>query len=170
MSEEVQIPDSFDAFMNPEPVTESEKDKSEKETLEDRFSRERIQWGGKIKGMSGKLRKALDVAELMTEVYTERQLALEYYHYLISLLIKINKKYNRAFSDKYKFYKYDSQERLPNDKVIQIRVNSELQDIKERREIFDNHAKFMDGTIKTIDNIIFGIKSRIDVEQIARGK
>jgi len=28
----------------------------------------------------------------------------------------------------------------------------------------------MDGTIKTIDNIIFGMKTRVDVEQIARGK
>jgi len=170
MPEEVQIPDNFDDFMNPAPVTESQKDKSEKETLEDRFSRERTQWGGKIKGMSGKLRKALDVAELMTEVYTERQIALEYYHYLISLLIKINKRYNKSYSDKYKFYKYESQERLPSDKIIQIRVNAELQDMKEKREIFDNHAKFMDGTIKTIDNIIFGMKSRIEVEQIARGK
>ena len=170
MPDDVVIPDNFDDFMNPAPVTESQKDKSEKETLEDRFSRERIEWGGKIKGMSGKLRSAMDVAELMTEVYTERQRALEYYHYLISLLIKINKQYNKSFSDKYKFYKYESQERLPNDKVIQIRVNAELQDIKERREVFDNHAKFIDGTVKTIDNIIFGIKSRIEVEQIARGK
>jgi len=170
MSEETSIPDNFDDFMNPSPVMESQKDKSEKETLEDRFSRERLQWGGKIKGMSGKLRKALDVAELMTEVYTERQLALEYYHYLISLLIKLNKRYTKSYSDKYKFYKYESQERIPNDKLIQIRINSELQDIKEKREIFDNHAKFIDGTIKTIDNIIFGIKSRIEVEQIARGK
>ena len=170
MPEEVTIPDNFDDFMNPNPVTESQKDKSEKETLEDRFGRERIEWGGKIKGMSQKLRKTLDVAELMTEVYTERQLALEYYHYLISLLIRVNKKYNRSYSDKYKFYKYESQERLPSDKLIQIRINRELQDIKERREVFDNHAKFMDGTIKTIDNIIFGMKSRIDVEQIARGK
>lgn len=165
-----QIPASFDEFLNPEPTTESQKDKTEKETLEDRFARERLNWGGKIKELSQKLRKALDVAELMTEIYTERQLALEYYHYLISLLIKVNKKYNKSYSDKYKFYKYESQERLPSDKLIQIRINTELQDIKERREVFDNHAKFMDGTVKTIDNIIFGMKSRIDVEQIARGK
>ena len=169
MPEENQIPSSFDEFMNPQ-VETSDGEKSEKDTLEERFARERYEWGGKIKEMSGKLRKALDVAELMTEVYTERQRALEYYHYLISLLIKINKKYSQSFSAKYKFYRYESQERLPNDKLIQIRVNSEIADLKEKREVLENHSKFIDGTIKTIDNIIFGMKSRIDVEQIARGK
>lgn len=160
---------SFDDFMNPQPETTKE-EKSEKETLQARFDRERIEWSAKIKGMSSKLSKVLSTAELMTEIYTERQRALEYYHYLISLLIRINKNYNKSYSDKYKFYKYEAQERLPNDKLIQIRVNAELEDIKEKREIMDNHAKFMDGTVKTIDNIIFGIPKRVEIEQISRGR
>jgi len=163
------IPSSFDDFMNPN-TENSEEEKSEKQTLEERFSRERVSWGGKVKGLSAKLKETKEVAVLMTEIYTERQLALEYYHYLIALLIQINKKYNRSYSEKYKFYKYESQERLPNDNLVKIRINAELQDLKEKRDILDNHAKFIDGTIKTIDNIIFGMKSRIDIEQIARGK
>lgn len=160
---------SFDDFMNPNPDT-SQEEKSEKQTLQERFDRERIEWSGKIKGMSAKLSKVMSTAELMTEIYTERQRALEYYHYLISLLIKINRSYNKSYSEKYKFYKYQSQERLPNDKIIQIRINSELADIREKREVLDNHAKFMNSTVSTIDNIIFGIKSRIDIENISRGK
>jgi hypothetical protein len=163
------IPDSFDEFLNPEPETTQE-NKSEKETLEDRFARERMSWGGKIKGMSSKLSKTLLVAELMTEVYTERQIALEYYHYIISLLVKVNKAYNKSYSEKYKFYSYTSQERFPNETSKNMRILAELADLKEKREILDNHSKFMDGTIKTIDNIIFGMKTRVDVEQIARGK
>jgi hypothetical protein len=163
------IPQSFDEFLNPEPETSNES-KTEKETLDDRFSRERALWGSKIKAMSSKLSKTIMVAELMTEIYTERQMALEYYHYIISLLIKVNKAYNKSYSEKYKFYSYQAQERFPNETAKNMRIMAELADLKEKREILDNHSKFMDGTVKTVDNIIFGMKTRVDVEQIARGK
>lgn len=163
------IPESFDEFLNPEPET-SHDNKSEKETLEERFARERTAWVGKIKAMSAKLSKTLLVAELMTEIYTERQIALEYYHYIISLLVKVNKSYNKSYSEKYKFYSYQSQERFPNETSKNMRILAELADLKEKREILDNHSKFMDNTVRSIDNIIFGMKTRVDVEQIARGK
>lgn len=167
---EETVPNSFDDFMNPEPET-TQDDKSEKETLEDRFARERFQWGRKVKEMSAKLKgEIMQVAELQTEVYTERQIALEYYHYIISLLIKINKSYNKTYSAKWRFYTYEGNERLPNESVKTNRIVSELGDIKEKREVLDNHAKFMDGTIKTIDNIIFGLKTRTEIEQIRRGR
>jgi len=163
------IPSSFDEFVNPEPER-IDNDKFNRDTLEDRFARERILWGSKIKNMSLKLSKTNLIAELMTEIYTERQIALEYYHYIISLLIKINKAYNKAYSEKYKFYSYHSQERFPNESSKNIRILSELADLKEKREILENHSKFMSSTVSTIDNIIFGMKTRVDIENIARGK
>ena len=163
------LPSSFDDFMNPQTETTKEEE-TEKQTLEKRFEGERFQWGGKVKGMSSKIKSLQDLSDLQVEVYSERQRALEYYHYIISLLIKVNKVYNKQYSEKYKFYKYQSQERIPNENLIKIRINSELEDLKEKREILDNHAKFMDGTVKTIDNIIFGIKTRVEVEQIGRGR
>lgn len=169
MSEEALNIGSVEDFLNPQPET-SKEEKSEKQTLEERFARERIEWSAKIKTMSAKLKKVFDVAELMSEIYSERQRALEYYHYLISLLIKLNKSYNKSYSEKYKFYTYQSQERFPNEPSKNLRIQAELGDLKEKREILDNHSKFIDGTIKTIDNIIFGQKSRIEIEQIARGR
>lgn len=164
-----KIPDSFDEFMSPNPVT-SHDEKSEKDSLDSRFFSERMSWSGKIKDMSIKLGKTTLIAELMTEIYTERQRALEYYHYIISLLIKINKIYNKSYSEKYKFYSYQSQERFPNETSKNMRILSELSDLKEKRETMDNHSKFMDGTVRSIDQIIFGMKTRVEIEQIARGK
>jgi len=169
MSEEALNIGSVDDFLNPQPET-SKEEKTEKQTLEERFARERIEWSAKIKAMSGKLKKVFDVAELMTEIYSERQRALEYYHYLISLLIKLNKAYNKSYSEKYKFYTYQSQERFPNEPSKNLRIQAELGDLKEKREVLDNHAKFIDGTIRSIDQLIYGMKSRIEVEQISRGK
>jgi len=168
MSEEV-IPTSFDDFLNPK-VEPTQEEISEKQTLENRFAAERLQWSGKIKAMSAQLKTVVQVGELMTEIYTERQRGLEYYHYLISLLIKINKNYRKQYAEKHEFYTYKAQQRFTNETSKNTQIQSELGELLEKREALDNHAKFMDGTIKTIDNIIFGLKSRIEIEQISRGK
>lgn len=168
-SEDNTIPSSFDDFMNPQ-VEVSENEKTEKQNLESRFSSERLSWSAKINEMSAKLKKTLDVAELMANIYTERQRALEYYHYLISLLIKINKSYRKQYSEKYEFYSYKSQKRFPNESTKNNQIQTELGEILEKREVIDNHAKFIDGTIRSIDQLIYGMKSRIDIEQIVRGK
>jgi hypothetical protein len=36
---------------------------------------------------------------------------------------------------------------------------------KEYLEIFENQVSFFNESIKTIDNIIFGIKTRLDIEK-----
>jgi hypothetical protein len=169
MSEPDKIPNSFDEFLNPEPETSSSNTSIE-ETLEKKFARERLEWTSRIKLLSSKLSKTALIGELMLEIYTERQMALEYYHHIISLLISINKQYNKIYSEKYKFYSYQSQERFPNETSKNMRILAEIADTKEKREILENHSKFMLSTVSTIDNIIYGMKTRVDIEQIARGK
>lgn len=164
-----QIPNSFDEFMNPQ-VLNSDTDKNDKESLSDKFSSERFQWTSKIKNMSEYFKNVIKISELMHMVYTERQLAVEYYHYLVSLIIKINKVYKKSYAEKYDFYSWVSQKRFPNEATKNNQIQSELGDILEKREMIDNHMKFIDSTIKSIDNIIYGMKSRIEIEQIARGK
>ena len=163
------IPEKFDDFMAPA-SDKSPDETAEGKTLEERFGAERLTWSTKIKEMSKAFSNIVKTGELMTEVYTERQRALEYYHYIISLLIKLNKKYNKSYSEKWKFYTYQGDERFPNETQKVARILADLADLKEKREALDNHAKFMEGTVKTIDNIIFGIKYKIEVTQIGRGK
>jgi len=168
MDQEDLIPSSFDEFMNPQPEI-SKDEEEEKESIDERFSKDRLEWSTKVKEMSGKFKKVFDIVELQTEIYTERQRALEYYHYLISLLIKLDKNYKKAYADKYNFYTYQSQKRYPNETTLKNQIQSELEDLLEKREKFDNHSRFIEGVIKSIDNMIYGIKSRIEIEQISRG-
>lgn len=160
----LQIPSSFDEFFQ-----DTEK-KEEKSPLEERISKERLEWSNKIEEMSQRMRKVFELNELMTYVYTERQRAVEYYHYLISILSKINRSYRKKWSEKYNYYSFISQKRFPNEKTKELQILSELDDIVRKRDIIDNHSKFIERTIGTIDNIIYGIKYRIEIEQIARGK
>ena len=140
------------------------------ESLDARFARERLEWSAKIEEMNSKMKNVMMVAELMTTLYTERQRAVEYYHYLISLLIPMNRKYNGAYAERYDYYTNKVQVRYPNESLKNNRIQVDLADMIERRAQVDNHSKFIDKTISTMDNLIFAIPRRIEIEQISRGK
>lgn len=164
--DETLLPDSFDDFIKENPPENKERE----DTMEVRFAKERVEWTSKVTNMSTMMRKIVDTAELMTNIYTERQRAVEYYHYLISLLSKIGKTYRKQFTEKYDFYTYKTQKRFPNERVKEIQIMADLAPTVFLKEQIENHAKFIDKTIGTMDNIIFGIKSRVEIEQILRGK
>lgn len=140
------------------------------ESLDARFARERLEWSQKIEDMSSKMKNVIMVAELMTTLYTERQRAVEYYHYLISLIIPMNRKYNAAYAERWDYYTNKIQVRYPNESLKNNRIQVDLADMIERRALVDNHSKFIDKTISTMDNIIFAIPRRVEIEQISRGK
>lgn len=145
-------------------------DVPKEETLEDKFSRERLEWSDKVAEMSEQMKSVLKVSELMTDIYTERQRCVEYYHYLLSILIKINREYRKNYAERWDYWSYKSQIRYPNNTALDNKIKTELADILEKRELIDNHSKFIDKTVGTIDNIIYAIPRRIEIEQISRGK
>lgn len=154
-------------FFNINPAPEEE---PKKETLEEKFSKERLEWSGKIAEMSTQMKSVLKVSELMTEVYTERQRCVEYHHYLISILIKLNREYKRQYDERWIHWTHNSNIRYPNESQKGNKIQTELADLLEKREAVDNHAKFIDRTVGTIDNLIYAIPRRIEIEQISRGK
>lgn len=142
----------------------------EKESLEDRLNNERLEWNKKIEDMSSKMKKIFEIPELMTNLYTERQRALEYYHYLISLMIGLNKDYNKIYNEKWEYYTSKSHIRYPNESTKHNRILVDLSEQVEKRSMIDNHSKFILRTVETIDNIIYAVPRRIELEQISRGK
>ena len=161
---------SFDDLMKSLPLQGVEvESEEEKQTLVQKLASERVEWTAKIEDMSKKMKKVFELNELMTTVYTERQRAVEYYYYLLSLLIKINKTYRKNYAQKYDYYSYQSQKRFPNERNKELIIYAELSEIIEKREMLDVHSKFMLDTKNSIDNIIYGIKYRIDIEKIKNG-
>jgi len=140
------------------------------ESLEERFARERQEWNQKIAEISSKMKKIFEIPELMTTLYTDRQRAVEYYHYLISLIITINKNYNKSYAERFEHYTFKTQVRYPNETTKHNRILVDLENLVEKRAILENHSKFISSTIQTLDNVIFAIPKRVEIEQISRGK
>jgi len=143
---------------------------AKKETLRKKFENERLAWTAKIQEMSQKMRDIFKVNDLMVDIYTERQRAVEYHHYLVSVFKAVNRTYTKKWADRYQYYSYKSQIRFPNERTKELQIQSEMGEISETREELDNHIKFISQTISTIDNLIYGIKYKVEIEQISRGK
>lgn len=139
----------------------------------DKFEKDRIEWTTKIQEMSNQLLKIESLSDLQIRVFSERQIAVDYKHFIISKISKVNKVIRKKYAERYDFYS------LPNNKECQYRypeqaktqkIWSDLADINYIKEVLENHLSFMDNTIKTIDNIIFGINNKIKIEDYIRGK
>ena len=146
----------------------SEKTTSSNDAIYQRFREEREEWSRKIGEYSDRLRDIYKVGDLLTDVYSQRQIALEYAHTLMSHLIKVNKIFREKRQERFDYYSREHDLRLDKEAKYE-HITQDLTEIVERREMLQNHLDYMRETVKTIDNIGFGIKHRITLEEYRRG-
>lgn len=153
----------------PEQAEHIEEIKKEKEDIYLKFEKSRIEWSEIVKNLTDKLKNIKTLELLMIDVYSERQRAVDYYHYLNSLVIKITKAYRKLYAERYDFYTNKSQIRYPNETVKNNKIYTDLSKEIENKDVLENHVKYISETIKTIDGIIYAINSRIKIEELMRG-
>ena len=159
----------FSEFQNIKPAGKPEDIKRDQreETIQERFYRERREWETKVKGLSKRIKDINEIAELQVDVYSSRQELVEYYHYLISLVSAKNAELRKKKRERLEFYttgydyKLDKQEK-------EMYIQVDLEDMYIIRDEMENHMKYISATMNTIDNIIFGIKHRITLEEYKR--
>ena len=138
-------------------------------TLEDYISTHQKTWSVLVTEMNSKMKKFADLPDLQNVVYAKRQDALDYYFILLGKISSLVKDYKSKYAAKYNYYKVSSQIRYSSDAAINAQIDSDLGQEKYNIELLDNHAKYMQETIKTIDSIIYGINNRIRVEELISG-
>lgn len=147
---------------------QEQKKTSSSEELSKRFSTEREHWKETIGGMSSRLQDIYKVSDLLTDLYSQRQIALEYSHELMSHLIRLNKLLRAKRADKWLHYTQNYDLRLDKDPK-NLLIDVDLGPIIEQKEMVENHYNYMKETVKTIDTICFGVKYRISLEEFRRG-
>jgi hypothetical protein len=129
-----------------------------------KFEDERAKWSNIITDFASKFREVYKLPELQVELYSNRQILVEYMYRLISLSGKMEKDLRiekRKSYDKYtnKFdYKATSQER-------ELLMEGDNADLLERTHHIKSHIDFIRETIKGMDNMIYGINHRIKLEE-----
>ena len=134
----------------------------ELDNIKDRFIEERSKWKDKVVDMAKRMKSISDLAELQVDLYTYRQEAIEYYYNLNLAVIKLEKKYSKL--------KRKLVEEL-NDKDVRygktdmnVIVDGASAEHRHHIEIVKSQSSYLYETVKTIDNMIFGIKHRIEIE------
>lgn len=164
----IVLPDSFDDFLSTEKESEDKIKDSKDNDIDKYYTTKRSEWTNKVKELAGRLKDVHNIPTLQVDLYSDRQIAVEQYHSLYSLLIGVNKKYNRKYSERFKHYTDSIQFRANKEQITNL-INNDLETLVLYREKLQNHYKYMLNTISTIDNIIYGIKSRVEIEQIRLG-
>ena len=136
------------------------------QTLEDYILTHQQQWSAIIADLNGKMKHFADLLDLQNVIYSRRQDALDYYFGMLSKISSLSRDYKLKYSQKYNYYKTQAQIRYSSEAAINAQIDSDLKDDKYQIEILDQHAKYISETIKTIDNLIYGISSRIRIEEL----
>ena len=130
------------------------------QSLSEKFRKERDNYSLEIRRNIEKLNNIKDLKEAQIYFLSTRQRLLEDNHTLIDTLSKLKKSYREKRGKEWENVsnqniRYQSQEK----KVI---VEGKTANMEETVEIIENQIAFMDGSIKTVDNVLFGLKTPLN--------
>ena len=141
---------------------------SEKADFNKVFEVERSEWKEKVQVLALEMRDIRTLAKAQVDLFRQRQVLLEYSYKLASIVSKLNSKYRTEKSRKLKEYSEKSDIRYgANEKTVLI--EGDISEITEKIELVEGHRKFIDQTVQTLDHMLYGIKSRISLEEYLRG-
>ena len=141
---------------------------SEKADFNKLFEVERSEWKEKVQVLALEMRDIRTLAKAQVDLFSQRQVLLEYSYKLASIVSKLNSKYRIEKSRKLKEYSEKSDIRYgANEKTVLI--EGDISEITEKIELVEGHRKFIDQTVQTLDHMLYGIKSRISLEEYLRG-
>ena len=132
-----------------------------------KFEEERVEWTEKIRVLAIRMRNIYELAEVQVDLFTDRQILLEYTSKLNQVMVKLNAKYRKDKAERLKYYseshqfKYGSNEKTPL-------IEGDLSELKERIDTVDYQVSFLNETVKTVDFMIYGVRQRIALEEYMR--
>lgn len=135
------------------------------EMLSNVFNESRCYWTSRIKIHSDNFKCIEKITELQAELFSDRQIILEQKHKLYERISKMNNSLHKNKKDLYLFY-YSHYEIRLGSKEKEMFMDADLANKLELNELIDNHINFLDQTIKTLDNMIYGIKYRVSMYEM----
>ena len=134
----------------------------------ERFESERNEWTERVRGIASRFKNVEDLVDVQVDLYSERQRAAEYMHQLMVLQSRLKKTWIAEFKKVYDSLLVNEDYRY-SEKEKQRIAEEKTYPSKMKLEILQSHVDFFRETIKTIDNMLFGVKHRLEIEDFKRG-
>lgn len=132
--------------------------------LDEYLAKQRVEWTEKIKELTEDLKKGTNLEQVSSYTLSYRQILVEL---LASMSNKIRGQ-KTAVDQKYKqkwleYYNYDYK---LSDKQREKFVEADISDDKHMLELLETQKSFIEASVKTLDNMGFAIKNRLDMSRI----
>lgn len=133
-------------------------------TLDEYLSNQRSEWTQKIKGLTDDLKLGNNLEEVSAYTLSYRQILVEHLatmgNRIRSQKSSVDKKYKEKWMEYYSFdYKL-------TDKQREKFVEADIADETHILELLQMQKSFIEGSIKTLDNMGFAIKNRLDISRL----
>jgi hypothetical protein len=132
------------------------------------FENERAEWKEKVQVLAIQMKDIKTLAKAQVDMFSSRQVLLEYSYKLASIISKLSSRYRSDKANKLRHYSENNDVRYGSTEKT-VLIEGDLTEITEKIELVESHRKFIDQTIQTVDHMLYGVKSRISLEDYLRG-
>jgi hypothetical protein len=137
---------------------------SKKESIAKKFQTQRSEISREIYSNIEKLSNLKTLKDAQVNMLSLRQRLLEDSHTLLETLSNLRRRYRDQRAGEMESISKNLQLRYQaNEKTVVI--DGKTSSTKEFIDIFENQIAFCNDSIKTVDNVIFGIKTRLDIDK-----
>lgn len=143
-------------------------DTNQKRSLSDIFKERRESFSGEIYIGIKLLENIRKMAEVQVTFLSLRQRLLEENHTLIDNFTQLKKKFREKKGEEWVDVSKNHQTRYNSSEKNTI-IDGKTAILKEQLEQIENQIGFYSESIKTVDAVLFGIKTRLDVEKLLEG-
>lgn len=132
--------------------------------LDELLGKERSDWTKKIQDLANDLKVGNNLHEVSAYTLSYRQILIEGLASISSKVRTQKAKFDRLYQEAWiRYYTYDYK---LTDSQREKFIKSDLSDELQLQEMLESHKDFLTGTVKTLDNMGFAIKQRIDMKQL----
>lgn len=132
--------------------------------LDDYLSKQREEWTLKIKSLTEQLKLGNNLEEVSAYTLSYRQILVEQLATMGNRIKSQKGVVDRKYKDKWiEYYNYDYK---LTDKQREKFVEADISDDTNILELLNTQKSFIEGSIKTLDNMGFAIKNRLDISKL----
>ena len=132
--------------------------------LDDYLGTQRTEWTDKIKDLTIKLKRGVELDEVSSYTLSYRQILVEQLATMCSKIRSQKSTCQKAYKTKWiEYYNFDYK---LTDKQREKFIDADISEEKQVLDLLESQKSFIEGSIKTLDNMGFAIKNRLDIEKL----
>lgn len=132
--------------------------------LDEYLSKQREDWTSKIKNLANDLKLGSNLEEVSSYTLSYRQILVEMLATMGNKIRSQKSTLDKKYKDKWiEYYNYDYK---LTDKQRERFVEADIADDAQILELLQTQKSFIEGSVKTLDNMGFAIKNRLDMSRL----